>query len=67
MRAHIPACLDREGAVAVHPDPEGALEAQIASLTEKVAAAPSKEKPELEAEPSAGMSIPGPFCESLPP
>ena len=37
-------------AVAVHPDPAAALERAAAELAERLAAAPAKEKPELEAE-----------------
>ena len=37
-------------AVAVHPDPEGALEGQISQLREKVDEATDKERAELEAE-----------------
>jgi valyl-tRNA synthetase len=37
-------------AVAVHPDPEGALESQLALLSERLSAATEKEKPDLEQE-----------------
>ena len=37
-------------AVAVHPDPETTLEGVIAGLEDRIASAPAKEKPELEAE-----------------
>jgi len=37
-------------AVAVHPDPETTLAGVIAGLKDRIAAAPAKERPELEAE-----------------
>lgn len=37
-------------AVAVHPDPETTLDGVIAGLVDRIASAPAKERPELEAE-----------------
>jgi valyl-tRNA synthetase len=45
-----PETLLGDTAVAVHPDPEGQLDKVIDDLKKRIAAAPEKEKPDLQAE-----------------